>query len=80
MIYYETNGEEVDMRDLEVRFDDYLDECGELDVAGVGLWPSEILKNTDPIAYREMMCGWVDYEVQDGRLLEAPPADEHEED
>lgn len=35
-------------------FDDYLDDCeGPVTVAGQRFWPSDILKNCDPIAYGE---------------------------
>ena len=41
-------------------FDEYLDECNEtVNVFGMEFYPSDILKNCDPIAYR---CAKSDYE------------------
>ncbi|QYC52638.1 SH3 domain protein [Salmonella phage SSBI34] len=40
-------------------YDDSLDSEGEITVAGMTFWPSDILKNCDPTAYR---CGKVDYD------------------
>lgn len=57
-------------QDLEDMFDDFLDEQGEIEVAGSTLSPSRILKACDPIAYR---CGLADYAdalVEDGYDVE----------
>lgn len=40
-------------------YDDYLDSEGEVKVAGLTFYPSYIIKNCDPTAYR---CGKIDYE------------------
>lgn len=47
-------------REMEEMFDEFLDEFGPVDVGLVGLsyYPSVILKNTDPTAYR---CGFHDW-------------------
>ena len=39
-------------------YDEFLDEEGEIDVAGMTFYPSTILKECDPIAYR---CGFADW-------------------
>jgi hypothetical protein len=39
-------------------YDDYLDAAGTISVCGLTLYPSNILSETDPIAYR---CGYSDY-------------------
>lgn len=50
---YETISETVDA------FDDLLNEIHEtVTLLGVEYYPSELLKDTDPIAYR---CGWLDW-------------------
>ncbi len=43
----------------EAEFDDYLDEEGEQHTSVGSFYPSDILKNCDPIAYR---CAKSDYE------------------
>ena len=43
----------------EEDFDNYLDDEGSVTVCGVEFYPSDILKNCDPVAYR---CTKSDYE------------------
>ena len=43
----------------EAEFDDYLDEAGEQHTSVGSFYPSDILKNCDPVAYR---CAKSDYE------------------
>jgi hypothetical protein len=46
-------------------FDEYLDDCeGPVTVAGLRFWPSDILKNCDPIAYNEEFCTYTDISQQ----------------
>ena len=49
---------EVDPDDYTDQYDEMLDESGEVFAGGVGFYPSRVLKNLDPIAYR---CGLYDY-------------------
>lgn len=44
--------------DREAAFDAMLDDCGTVTVAGMEFWPSAIIREMDPIAYR---CGVNDY-------------------
>lgn len=39
--------------DLEEQYDEFLDEFGSIKIGVIQLWPSEVLKKMDPIAYRE---------------------------
>ena len=43
----------------EPDYDEVLDSEGEINVNGLSFYPSDIIKNCDPIAYR---CGKVDYD------------------
>ena len=52
------NSIECDPDDLGSLFDECLDEAGSIEVAGYTFYPSQILKECDPIAYR---CGLNDY-------------------
>lgn len=52
------NSIECDPDDLGSLFDESLDEAGSIAVAGCTFYPSQILKECDPIAYR---CGLNDY-------------------
>lgn len=49
---------ECDPEDLAYFFDESLDEEGSIKVAGCTFYPSQILKECDPVAYR---CGLNDY-------------------
>ena len=49
---------EIDPDDYTDQFNEMLDESGEVDVAGLEFYPSQILGKLDPIAYR---CGLNDY-------------------
>lgn len=39
--------------DLAEQYDEYLDEFGSIKIGYIQLWPSEVLKKMDPIAYNE---------------------------
>lgn len=52
------NSIECDPDDLADQFDECLDEAGSIEVAGGSFYPSQILKECDPIAYR---CGLNDF-------------------
>ena len=54
---YDIDGFEYSMTEAE--FDDYLDELGEQHTSVGSFYPSDILKNCDPVAYR---CAKSDYE------------------
>lgn len=49
--------------DARESFDDLLDECGPVMVAGLEYMPSRVLREVDPIAYR---CGLIDYIDSEG--------------
>lgn len=56
--------------ELHERYDDMLDEVyGPVTIGGEYM-PSEILKNVDPIAYRVGFSEYIDFELQDGRIVE----------
>ena len=52
------NSIECDPDDLGSFFDESLDEAGSIKVAGCTFYPSQILKECDPVAYR---CGLNDF-------------------
>lgn len=52
------NSIECDPDDLGSLFDESLDEAGSIKVAGGTFYPSQILKECDPVAYR---CGLNDF-------------------
>ena len=52
------NNIECDPDDLADQFDECLDEAGSIKVAGCTFYPSQILKECDPVAYR---CGLNDF-------------------
>ena len=39
--------------DLAEQYDEFLDGFGEIKIGDITLWPSEVLKKMDPIAYNE---------------------------
>lgn len=53
------------------QFDEFLDEItGEVVILGMTFLPSRILKETDPIAYRESLFNYIDGEGIDSDDLE----------
>ena len=52
------NSIECDPDDLADQFDECLDAAGSIEVVGCTFYPSQILKECDPIAYR---CGLNDF-------------------
>ena len=58
----ENKQHEIDSFEYEISesdFDEFLDDEGSVTVCGMEFYPSDILKNCDPIAYR---CAKSDYE------------------
>ncbi len=43
----------ISERDLAEQYDEFLDELNEIKIGVIKLWPSEVLKKMDPIAYNE---------------------------
>lgn len=85
--YDKETGEEISEADMHERFAEMLDEtCEPVTVAGLTFQPSNVLKSTDPIAFR-VYAGdyvsaeigetivesgfWVDVLTEDGEIAEA---------
>lgn len=51
-------------------FNEFLDEGEEVTVLGFTFLPSEVLKNTDPIAYRTEMANYADSLSKNGLEVE----------
>ena len=49
---------DIDTTEAEEEYDGALDGCGTVSAGGMEFYPSDILKNCDPIAYR---CGMIDH-------------------
>ena len=45
--------------ELQDMFNDWLDESGTVDLAGLNYYPSVLLERADPIAYRVMFNDWI---------------------
>lgn len=58
---------ELDPDDFADQFDDMLDESGTVEAGGYSFYPSRILKELDPVAYR---CGLNDYADSDFDVTE----------
>ena len=57
--------------ELEDMFDEYIDDVeGQVELMGYNYYVSHLMKNTDPIAYREEYLAWIDIQVQNGVLKE----------
>ena len=52
--------EKMSQQELEESFDEVLDSAGEIKILGHSLLPSQVLKNTDPIAYRTDLADYAD--------------------
>jgi hypothetical protein len=69
----QTKGKQVTELELEEMFDEMLDESNELVKIGTLTYlPSQVLKNTDPIAYRIAKYDFADFYLDE--------EDENEED
>lgn len=56
--------------DLETEFDEYLDEVyGECNVAGYSYSTSRVLREIDPVSYRECLNNWIDGELKNDRWI-----------
>ena len=62
-------------REAEESFDEQLDNGGAVEIAGLDFWPSTILKECDPIAYRCYLYDFIDGEGVDSDDLEGEPRD-----
>lgn len=57
--------------ELKERFDEFLDDVyGTVEVAGLSYCTSNLLKSTDPIAYRCGFNDWLDVEISEGNIKE----------
>jgi len=56
--------------ELETMFDELLNELGEVAVAGYKFDPARVLKELDPIAYREGLADYADSLSRDGHRVE----------
>ena len=61
--YTEIEREVYTEAELESLLDELLDEEGTVEVAGIEFYPSQILKELDPIAYRESLSDVQEYET-----------------
>ena len=68
--YITPDGEELDHDDMAERFRDYLDSDGPVDIVGLSLYPSQILEEVDPVAFRCGVTDYVDMLVCDGEIAE----------
>jgi hypothetical protein len=57
-------------QELKDSFDEVLDSAGEVKVLGYTYQPSQVLKNTDPIAYRTALADYADSLSRDGFEIE----------
>lgn len=52
-------------------FDDYIDEIlPNVEILDYSFLPSDVLKSTDPIAYREELLNWADHECNQGFITQ----------
>lgn len=57
--------------DAEQMFDDLMeDSYGEIDVCGFKMSALRVLKEMDPIAYRECFLDWANCMADDGTIIE----------
>lgn len=68
----------LDDTELYDRYDNALDDDGPVTIAGLKLYPSAILKATDPIAYRTGYSDWLDAET--GETIWEMPSGEYTDD
>lgn len=60
--------EELSENEADDKFQDYMNELNPVvSIAGIDYDPARVLKEVDPISYRQEFLNWVDSETQDGR-------------
>ena len=62
--YTEVEVEAYTDDELKVIADNFLDEEGDIIIAGIHFYASDILKELDPIAYRCLLCDLQEYETR----------------
>lgn len=78
--YYDAEtGEGLSDYDIAAAYDDYLDEIGDVEAAGLTYNTSRVLRAVDPIAYRCGMSDFTDMMLAYGVWTETPPADDDED-
>jgi hypothetical protein len=66
---------------LEEMFDEMLDECYPVVEFGqLSYTPSDVLRSTDPVAYRVGFSDWLDSQLSDGQLFEHADGSIHDEE
>lgn len=66
-----TTGDDLYEYELETRFDDFFNEVyPEVEFGELSYLASSVLREVDPIAYREEFNNWLDSEIQDGNYRE----------
>jgi len=61
----------ITKQEFKEMFDEYLDESyGSFEMAGHHFWASKIMKETDPIMYREAELSYADMLIREGREIE----------
>jgi len=64
----EDGAEELSESEADEKFQEFVNETHEtITVMGLDYDPARVLKDVDPIAYRQEFLNWVDSETQEGR-------------
>jgi len=68
---YVSNGEGIDADDVIIRemFDEMLNDAPMIEVYGGEFYQADVLKQTDPIAYRTALLDFADSLAQDGDVI-----------
>lgn len=71
--FIDSNGNELDDDDMHDQYDMWLDDIyPEVEIGHSVFNPSEILKELEPITYRVGFSDFVDFQKEDGNLIEFP--------
>lgn len=70
--YIDTSTHEIlDDDDMHDRYDEWINDVhGNVSIGNATFSPSDILKELDPIAYRAGFSDFIDYDTQDGSIME----------
>lgn len=79
--YIDMNTHEIlDDDDMHDRYDEWIDEVhGEVSIGNSTFSPAEILRELDPIGYRVGFSDFVDFDTQDGKVMELDDSPECED-
>lgn len=79
--YWDEDGTYLDDANLHEQYSEMLDDAyPEIVFGSSTYYPSNVLAEVDPVAYRCGFNDWLDAEISDGRIFESDPTEDDEDE